>query len=268
MAEAEAILTDARRVTLEALCETFVPAVQTDSGDPVEAEFMARGASALQVAAQIEALLAQAMMAEEIEAVGRLLDELAAERFDEAPLEARTAIVHAFGEQDAAAKLGLRQLKGLTFLFFYARYCSFGCQHGCKRSAVKTWLQDASDAGARVLIACHADRVLAEGGRARGVEATVTHADGSTTAVSIEAPTVIVAGGSVESPALLLRSGIGGPAVGKNLRLHPAHIVVGIYDERIDGWEGQIQSALSDRFFDIEDDCGFLIEAVGVAPGT
>ena len=51
---------------------------------------------------------------------------------------------------------------------------------------------------------------------------------------TVTAPTVVVACGSVESPALLLRSGIGGPAVGKNLRLHPAFAVMGIYDEPID----------------------------------
>ena len=46
-----------------------------------------------------------------------------------------------------------------------------GCQHGCKRSAMKTWLQDASDAGARRVVGCHAERILVEDGRATGVEA-------------------------------------------------------------------------------------------------
>ena len=78
---------------------------------------------------------------------------------------------------------------------------------------------------------------------------------------------MVVACGSIESPALLLRSGIGGPAVGKNLRLHPAFAVMGVYDEPIEGWHGQIQSALSDHFFDIEDGYGFLIEASGHVPG-
>ncbi len=146
-------------------------------------------------------------------------------------------------------------------------YCSFGCQQGCKRSAMKTWLQDASDSGAEALPGCHADRILVEDGRAAGVEATVTHADGSTTAVTVEAPTVVVAAGSIESPALLLRSGIGGPAAGKHLRLHPAFAVMGVYDEPVDGWYGQIQSALSDHFLKIEEDCGFLIEATSVQPG-
>ena len=81
------------------------------------------------------------------------------------------------------------------------------------------------------------------------------------------APTVVVACGSVESPALLLRCGIGGPAVGKHLRLHPAYVVMGAYDEPVEGWRGQIQSLVSDDFADLEDGCGFLIEATGMFPG-
>ena len=146
-------------------------------------------------------------------------------------------------------------------------YCPMGCQQGCKRSAMKTWLQDASDAGARAMVGCHADRILVEDGRARGVECTVTNADGSTCALTVEASDVVVACGSIESPALLLRSGIGGPAVGKNLRLHPAYVVMGVYDEPVEGWKGQIQSLVSDAYEDLEDGCGFLIEATGMFPG-
>jgi hypothetical protein len=78
---------------------------------------------------------------------------------------------------------------------------------------------------------------------------------------------VVVACGSIESPGLLLRSGIGGPAVGKNLRVHPAFVVLGLYDEPIEGWRGQIQSLVSDKHADYEDGHGFLFEATGVAPG-
>jgi choline dehydrogenase-like flavoprotein len=98
------------------------------------------------------------------------------------------------------------------------------------------------------------------------VAATVTGADGSTTQLTVHAPTVVVAAGSIESPALLLRSGIGGPAVGKHLRLHPAGIVNGIYDEPIEAWIGQIQSEVSDHFADCEGEWGFLIESVGATP--
>ena len=111
-----------------------------------------------------------------------------------------------------------------------------------------------------------ADRVLVEDGRAAGVEATVEHPDGSTTALTVEAPAVVVAGGSVESPALLLRSGIGGPAVGQHLRLHPAGMVLGVYEEPVEGWEGQIQSSVSHAFKDLEGEYGFLIEGTYMGP--
>jgi choline dehydrogenase-like flavoprotein len=146
-------------------------------------------------------------------------------------------------------------------------YCATGCQKGCKQSTLKTFLQDASDAGARVVVGARAERILVKDGRAAGVEATVTQGDGSTTAVTVHAGTVVVACGAIESPALLLRSGIGGPAVGKHLRVHPAAVVTGIYQEPVEGWIGQIQSALSDQFSQCEGDHGFLIEAIGVAPG-
>jgi choline dehydrogenase-like flavoprotein len=132
---------------------------------------------------------------------------------------------------------------------------------------MKTFLQDAADAGARFVVGARADRILVEDGRAAGVRVTVTGADGSTTALTVRAGTVVVACGAIESPALLLRSEIGGPAVGKHLRLHPAGVVGGVYEEPIEGWIGQIQSALSDQFSQCEGDHGFLIEATTVAPG-
>lgn len=146
-------------------------------------------------------------------------------------------------------------------------FCLLGCQRGCKRSSMTTWLQDASDDGARAITGCHVDRVTVDAtGAATGVVATVTAPDGTTTALTVRASTVVVAAGSIESPALLLRSGIGGPAVGRNLRVHPAFVVYGIYDEPVEGWRGQVQSALSDHFFDVQDGHGFLLEAAGQMP--
>jgi choline dehydrogenase-like flavoprotein len=147
-------------------------------------------------------------------------------------------------------------------------YCYSGCQKGCKQSTMKTYLQDASDAGARFVVGARAERVLADDGRATGVEATVTNADGSTTKLLVSAPTVVVACGSIESPALLLRSGIGGPAAGKHLRLHPASMVEGLYEEPIEPWIGQAQSAVSYQFADLEGEWGFLLESVPSAPAV
>jgi len=102
-----------------------------------------------------------------------------------------------------------------------AGYVGFGDRSGSKQSGTKTYLADAAAKGARFLVRTRVAKVLTDGGAASGIEATQIHPDGTTTAVTIRAPRVVVACGSLESPALLLRSGIGGAAVGENLHLHP-----------------------------------------------
>jgi choline dehydrogenase-like flavoprotein len=147
----------------------------------------------------------------------------------------------------------------------FCGYCNNACQQGCKRSTLKTYLVDAAAAGAEFLVDCMVEKVLVEDGRAAGIEATVTSAEGEV-AVTVRAPTVVLAAGAMESPALLLRSGIGGPAVGKHLQLHPAWIVNGVYADPVESWSGQIQSAVSFGMSHCEDDAGFLIESLTLSP--
>ena len=68
--------------------------------------------------------------------------------------------------------------------------------------------------------------------------ATSIRRPGATAAVTVRAPQVVVACGALESPALLLRSGIGGPAAGDYLRLHPCTAVFGYYPEDTQAWRG------------------------------
>jgi hypothetical protein len=147
-----------------------------------------------------------------------------------------------------------------------AAYMGFGDQSGSKLGTLKTYLEDAYEHGARFLVRTRADRILVEAGRAVGVEASSARADGSVARVVIRAPQVVVAAGALDSPALLLRSGIGGPAVGDYLRLHPATAVGGVYDEPQKAWWGAPQTALSDQFADLEDGHGFLIECSHASP--
>ncbi|HET6831840.1 MAG TPA: aldehyde dehydrogenase family protein [Solirubrobacterales bacterium] len=141
-----------------------------------------------------------------------------------------------------------------------AGYLGFGDQSGSKRSTAKTYLADAAAAGADFLIHSRVERVLVEDGRAAGVEATYLDPDGRTARVTVRAPAVVVACGSIESPALLLRSGIGGPAVGDHLRLHPTSVVFGYHEERQDPWWGPPQAGLSHEYAELDDGYGFLIE--------
>jgi choline dehydrogenase-like flavoprotein len=148
-----------------------------------------------------------------------------------------------------------------------AGYLGFGDQSGSKRSADRTWLADAQEHGARFLTFTRATRVLTENGRVAGVEAVWQTADGRAAQVIVRAPRVVVACGSLESPALLLRSGIGGPAVGHNLRLHPSSVVGGAYGTDQQAWWGPPQAGLCDEFADTGEGYGFLVETAQYAPG-
>jgi choline dehydrogenase-like flavoprotein len=148
-----------------------------------------------------------------------------------------------------------------------AAYLGFGDQSGSKQSADRTWLADAQEHGARFLTHTRATRVLTDGGRAAGVEAVWQTPDGRGAQVTVRAPRVVVACGALESPALLLRSGIGGPAVGHNLRLHPSSVVGGAYGTDQEAWWGAPQAGLCDEFADTGDGYGFLIETAQYAPG-
>lgn len=148
-----------------------------------------------------------------------------------------------------------------------AGYIGFGDKTGSKNSTMRTYLQDAVEAGADVMCGVFVEKVLVDGGRAAGVEGTWTDVPtGRTAHVVVRAPQVVVAAGSLESPALLLRSGIGGPAVGQNLRIHPCTALFGVYPDDQETWWGAPQTGLVDEFANIEDGWGFLVESTQYAP--
>ena len=138
-------------------------------------------------------------------------------------------------------------------------FVGYGDRSGAKQSALNTFLADASELGARVLTGCYAERIVMRAGRAAGVIATQRGAEGART-VRIDAATIVVAAGALETPALLLRSGLGGPHAGRNLHLHPVAALAAVYAERLDPWVGAPQTVIVDEFADTGDGYGFLIE--------
>lgn len=147
-----------------------------------------------------------------------------------------------------------------------AGYLGFGDQSGSKQSTVRTFLRDAAEHNAEIVVRCRAERVLVEHGRAAGVEATYLDPGGSARKLAVRAERVVVAGGALESPALLLRSGIGGPAVGQYLRLHPCTAVFGVYGDEQEAWWGAPQAGLCEQFADTGEGYGFMIETAQYAP--
>jgi choline dehydrogenase-like flavoprotein len=150
-----------------------------------------------------------------------------------------------------------------------AGYLGFGDQSGAKRSTLKVYIEPAvAEHGARVVDGCFVERVLVEDGRAAGVVGRWTAEDGSASAaVTVRAPVVVLAAGALESPGVLLRSRIGGPAVGDYLRLHPVTITTGDYGTDMQAWWGAPHAGLINEFANVEDGYGFLIEAVQYTTG-
>jgi choline dehydrogenase-like flavoprotein len=142
----------------------------------------------------------------------------------------------------------------------------FGDVTGAKLGTLKTYLQDAADEGARFVVDCHVERVLVENGRAVGVEGTYRDEDGASARVVVRAQTVVLAAGALDTPGVLLRSGIGGPAAGDYLRLHPATAMPAVFDEPQKAWWGAPQTALSAEFANLGDGYGFLIETSHASP--
>ena len=121
-----------------------------------------------------------------------------------------------------------------------AGHLGFGDQSGAKQSGEKTWLRDAFENGAELLVrtprAARARRERPR--RRRRGRLHRRRGERRSGSVTVRAPTVVVACGSLESPALLLRSGIGGPAAGNYLRLHPCVAIIGSYAEDQRAWWG------------------------------
>jgi choline dehydrogenase-like flavoprotein len=143
-----------------------------------------------------------------------------------------------------------------------AGYAQFGDPSLSKMSTLVTYLQDAADAGATFLVHTRAQQVCrGADGRASGVSAVWTDpATLEQRQVRVDAPTVVVACGALETPALLLRSGMGGPAVGQNLYLHPSIGLFGVYEDDQQAWWGPPQALVMDEFRDLGDGYGILVE--------
>ncbi|MEZ4298403.1 MAG: GMC family oxidoreductase [Polyangiaceae bacterium] len=127
--------------------------------------------------------------------------------------------------------------------------CCFGCPTGAKRSTDVSYIPEALLRGAQLITAAKVTKVDIEGGRARGVTATLHGKDGPRT-LKVKAEAVLVAGGTLMTPLLLKRSGACKTSrmLGKNLSIHPASKVVALFDEPVRQWEGIPQSYAIDEY--------------------
>jgi choline dehydrogenase-like flavoprotein len=165
------------------------------------------------------------------------------------------------------AELLMRNVAGCA----YTGSCGHGCPIDAKQSMLVTLLPDAVNAGAAIVSRCRAQRVVLDGSRVVSVEAELMDAFGLSPTgvrVTVKPRTVIVAGGAINSPALLLRSGVpdGSGRLGRRTFIHPVIMSAGVYDEPIEAWRGAPQSVASHHFAHRGDEVGLFLETAPIHP--
>ncbi|CAL8471165.1 g10707 [Coccomyxa elongata] len=186
------------------------------------------------------------------------LPDIASEKFDRALNAVRTRLGVTIGIKQHS-KPNEKLKKGLEALGVHCGeiprncsrghtcgHCCFGCPSGDKQDATGTYLADAAAAGATIFTGIFAEKVLTEKNegdslrrlRVTGIAARVQLACASSPELRIifRARCVVSSAGALHTPALLLRSNIRvNGNVGKNLRLHPATAVNGVFSKVQEG---------------------------------
>ncbi len=173
------------------------------------------------------------------DALERTLDELDA-RLGVAPTEPAIAGAKNLLLARGAEALGLehRPIRRNVSACEGLGRCMQGCPSGRKQSVDATLLADAERAGAVVASSVEVTRVVVERGRATGV---VGRAAGGGQVTARARRAVIVAASAVQSPALLMKSGLSRGPVGHHFQCHPGVSMAGRFPEPVRMWEGATQ---------------------------
>jgi len=132
-------------------------------------------------------------------------------------------------------------------------YCGVGCPVNAKQSMLVTTIPQALSAGATLLTRARAERLLFSGDEVTQVEIAALDSRGvrpTGKTITIRSKQIVMSGGAIGTPALLLRSNAPDPyrLVGKRTFLHPVNVVACIMPERVDGFAGAPQTIYSDAF--------------------
>ncbi|RFP15133.1 GMC family oxidoreductase [Duganella sp. BJB488] len=175
-----------------------------------------------------------------------------------------------------AAKLGIptalirRNVNGCWNL----GYCGMGCPTNAKQSMLVTTIPSALTQGATLLTRARAERFVIRGDKVAQLDCVALDASGHAPTgrrITLRARHYIAAGGAINTPALLLRSGAPDPhgLLGKRTFLHPVVISAGTFAQRVDGYAGAPQTVYSDHFLHnapIDGPMGYKLEVPPLHP--
>ena len=181
-----------------------------------------------------------------------------------------------------AAKLGIaaaaiaRNVKGCWNI----GSCGMGCPTNAKQSMLVTTIPAALDAGAQLLVRTRAERFEFSGGKVTSLACISLKNAGnngngivksSSNPTKIVAKHYVLAGGAINSPAVLLRSQAPDPhgLLGARTFLHPVVASAAVLEQPVHAWTGAPQTIYSDHFLDtqpIDGPIGYKLEAPPLHP--
>lgn len=131
-------------------------------------------------------------------------------------------------------------------------FCFAGCKTDRKQSMLVTYLPWAQAYGAEIFADTRVNTITAENGVANGVTAEMINPDTKEKVadVTVSAPIVVLAAGPVQSPIILMKSGLANSSgqVGQNFACHPSLSLTAEFDEPVDDFTGATHSVYVDEY--------------------
>lgn len=156
--------------------------------------------------------------------------------------------------------------------------CGLGCPTNAKQSMLVTTIPAALDLGAQLLTETRAERFELRNGQVsalicRNLEpnSALALTGRAQAAIKVVAKHYVLAGGAINSPAVLLRSGAPDPhgRLGSRTFLHPVVMSSSIFEQKVEAWNGAPQSIYTDHFLQtqaVDAAMGYKLEAPPLHP--
>ncbi|WP_141331518.1 GMC family oxidoreductase [Myxococcus sp. AB025B] len=149
--------------------------------------------------------------------------------------------------------------------------CGLGCPTDAKQSTLVTLIPEAVERGLRLYANVSARRLETNGGRVTAVHGDILDPRTNRPTgkkLTVKAKVTAVCGGAINSPGLLLRSGLTGRGrVGKRLFLHPVVVSNARFRERVEAYSGAPLTVYSRQFIDRgQGRMGWLLEVPPLLP--
>ncbi len=150
-------------------------------------------------------------------------------------------------------------------------YCDLGCPVDAKQSMLVTTIPDAVEAGMTLYANASARSLKISGRKVSTVVADIldpTKDRPKGVTLTVQAKVTALCGGAINSPALLLRSGLNaGGRVGTRTWIHPVTATLAEFESEIAAYAGAPQSVYSHHFVDRgPGKLGFVLEVAPMHP--